>query len=58
MNERDFCYWLQGYIELTNKDKGLTTAQVAIIKEHLALVFDKVTSGSYVMLEPNSTLFC
>lgn len=43
MNERDFCYWLQGCLELSGS-KALDENQVKIIKEHLALVFTKVTS--------------
>ena len=42
MNERDFCYWLKGYFELTY-DNQLTADQIEIIREHLNLVFDKET---------------
>lgn len=42
MNERDFCYWLQGYFELT-EGAGLTENQVEIIKDHLGLAMTKVT---------------
>lgn len=42
MNERDFAYWLQGFFELTNTET-LSAEQVRVVKEHLALVFDKVT---------------
>lgn len=38
MKSRDFCYWLQGYFELSSKD-GLTKEQVDIIRAHLAMVF-------------------
>jgi hypothetical protein len=41
MNDRDFCLWLQGFVELSG-DKP-TDAQWKSIKEHLALVFNKVT---------------
>ncbi len=43
MNSENFAYWLQGYFELLGKDEPLTKEQVQIIKDHLALVFDKVT---------------
>jgi len=33
-----FCYWLQGFFEMTDAD-SLTEKQVKLIKEHLALVF-------------------
>lgn len=42
MECRDFCYWLQGYIELSGLD-GLTSIQTDIIADHLKLVFDKQT---------------
>lgn len=42
MDEKNFCYWLNGYFELTDK-LCLDSKQVQIIKDHLALVFDKVT---------------
>lgn len=43
MNSTEFAYWLQGFLELREDDKPLTSKQVQIIKDHLALVFDKVT---------------
>jgi hypothetical protein len=43
MNSTEFCYWLQGYLELRDDDRPLTAKQVQIIKDHLALVFNKVT---------------
>lgn len=42
MNAVEFCYWLQGAFEIN--DKGtLSPQEVKVIKEHLALVFTKVT---------------
>lgn len=38
MTSRDFCYWLQGFMELQDP-QGLTTAQVQAVKNHLAMVF-------------------
>lgn len=38
MNSIDFCYWLQGYFELSD-EKELTEHQIDIIKNHLNLVF-------------------
>lgn len=43
MNTQDFCYWLQGYFELSGADGGLSKEQVEVIKEHLQLVFKKQT---------------
>ena len=42
MSEKEFCYWLQGMFELTDP-KELTEAQTKMIKDHLQLVFKKVT---------------
>lgn len=42
MNPQDFCYWLQGFFELT-EPRNLTEREVTIIKQHLDLVFNKVT---------------
>lgn len=41
MNEKDFCYWLNGYIELNGELPS--PQQWEMIKEHLKLVFNKVT---------------
>jgi hypothetical protein len=38
MTERDFCYWLQGLMEVGNPTT-LNEDQVKVIKEHLQLVF-------------------
>jgi hypothetical protein len=42
MTSENFCYWLQGYIELSNC-KSLTPGQVKMISDHLQLVFKKET---------------
>lgn len=43
MTSRDFCFWLQGFFELSEVELGeqttLTISQTKMIKEHLALVF-------------------
>ena len=43
MTARDFCYWLQGKLEIDAVDpaasKALTAAQVDVIQKHLAMVF-------------------
>lgn len=43
MNERDFAYWLQGFLELRESDNGLSERQVHIIRDHIELVFNKAT---------------
>lgn len=42
MNAQDFCYWLQGFTELT-QGQTPSPAQWKAIREHLDLVFKKVT---------------
>ena len=39
MTSRDFCYWLQGKLELDGKATALSEQQVGLIQMHLALVF-------------------
>jgi len=43
MEPKEFCYWLQGFAELTGSRQP-TMAQWEMISEHLQLVFTKVTS--------------
>lgn len=42
MEAENFAYWLKGYFELQDTDK-LSPKQVKVIKDHLDLVFNKVT---------------
>lgn len=45
MTSRDFCYWLQGYLEISTAQEktqpavSLLPEQVQCIQKHLALVF-------------------
>ena len=42
MKASEFCYWLQGYIEIGHNQmhkQGLNYDQTEIIKKHLSLVF-------------------
>ncbi len=38
MKSRDFCYWLQGFFELSEY-KTITAEQAEVIKGHLTMVF-------------------
>lgn len=38
MTSRDFCYWLQGWLEIEDP-KAITPAQLKTIKKHLSMVF-------------------
>lgn len=45
MTPEQFCYWLQGYFELTDEELGtehqLTYKQMTVVREHLGKVFNK-----------------
>ena len=38
MNSRDYCFWLQGFFEISETEE-LTMKQTEIVKKHLSLVF-------------------
>jgi len=42
MTQENFIYWLNGFLEISDAKK-LNEKQVQIIKDHLALVFEKQT---------------
>jgi hypothetical protein len=42
MTPENFCYWLQGHLELSTDDY-LSKDQLEVIKDHLNLVFKKET---------------
>ncbi len=45
MTSDQFCYWLQGYFELNGESPyGLNKQRTDMVREHLALVFNKVTN--------------
>lgn len=39
MQSRDFCYWLQGFFELSLEDQEISAEQATLIRQHLSLVF-------------------
>lgn len=50
MSEREFCYWLQGFIEIAEAGgqlSNLTVAQTDTIKKHLAMVFVHAIDPTY-----------
>lgn len=49
MTEKDFVYWLQGFVELTETD-SISDKQWLVIKDHLKLVFDKKTPDRSTVL--------
>lgn len=46
MQPRDFCYWLQGFFEISDA-KALSPSQVEIVKNHLDLVFVHAIDQQY-----------
>lgn len=46
MTPEQFTYWLQGFVELTNT-KTISEQQWQAIKDHLSLVFNKVTPDRF-----------
>lgn len=56
MTPENFCYWLQGRVEL-QPDKTITQQEWQIIQDHLKLVFEKKTPF-YTMPETPSNIFC
>jgi hypothetical protein len=46
MTPENFCYWLQGFMELSN-DRNLTPEAIQSIRDHLTLVFIKLTPLAY-----------
>jgi hypothetical protein len=52
MTSRDFCYWLQGFFEISSqsgnaRNVGLSAAQVDMIQKHLNMVFKHEIDPSY-----------
>jgi hypothetical protein len=43
MTPEQFAYWMQGFVEIQNSNEPPTKEQWQIIKDHLQLVFNKVT---------------
>lgn len=43
MSPQDFCFWFQGFVELTGGQTRPSETQWEAIKQHLSLVFDKQT---------------
>lgn len=46
MKSRDFCYWLQGFFEISESIE-LNFNQVEIIKKHLSMVFSHEIDPSF-----------
>ena len=53
MTAEQFVYWLQGYMELSDS-KLMSSRQVEVVKDHLALVFNKVTPDRQLLNEAST----
>lgn len=47
MTPEEFCRWLKGYAELAENAVILTARQWTMVKNHLDLVYNKVTPERY-----------
>lgn len=56
MTPENFCYWLQGLLEVGNPEQ-LNKEQLEMIKEHLNLVFKKETRKTNFNLTELSKFF-
>ncbi len=56
MTSRDFCYWLQGYFELSSAEGGLNEEQADTIEKHLAMVFKHEIDPSMGSVDVQSAL--
>lgn len=59
MKSSEFCYWLQGYIEIGHDQMhqmGLNYEQTEIIKKHLSLVFKHELDQTHGSLEQQAEL--
>ena len=51
MTAEQFVYWLQGFMEI-NDPGYISKSETRVIKDHLALVFDKQTSAQEITTIP------
>ena len=61
MSPENFCYWLQGWFELNqtiDHQKGLRQETLDMVKDHLDLVFNKVTPNVPKSPTPQDTRYC
>jgi hypothetical protein len=56
MTPENFCYWLNGFIEI-NQPEEITEKQLQIIKDHLKLVMEKKTPHRDIGYVTTSTSF-
>ncbi len=56
MTPEQFCYWMQGFVEMNQENDTITEKQWLIIKDHLKTVFTKVTPDRNISKKLESPL--
>ncbi len=62
MKASEFCYWLQGYFEISGVDidtmlpKEMNCLQVQVVQKHLSMVFKHELDKTHGTLEEQATL--
>lgn len=51
MTPRDFCFWLQGHMEINNPET-ISAEQVEMIKEHIDLTFAEMKKQKEAVSQP------
>lgn len=54
MNERDFCYWLQGFLEVANPS-SISPSELTEIRNHLDLTLGR--THTVIMSNPSGTSY-
>jgi hypothetical protein len=57
MKPQDFCFWLQGLLEV-GAPQELTQKQLDVIKEHLELALDERKDVSQLIANVRTTMSC
>jgi hypothetical protein len=56
MTERDFCYWLQGFMESREIGEAMTPRDCRVVQDHLDLVMTKKTPDRFVIVDKDESL--
>ena len=55
MNSRDFMYWLNGYLELS-ETTGLTNSKLSVVRQHLKLAIETEAQETHLVNQERSAL--
>ena len=53
MNSRDFMYWLNGYLELS-ETTGLTQSKLSVVRQHLKLAIQTEAEEKHLAMQERS----